>query len=155
MKIRFYWVFLVALTLFGWRAESQIYDTNNVVVQTFVGSGFYGYYDGQGVQTMFNFPSQVVADSHSNLFVLDNANNAIRKVTPVGTVSTFTNNYLLGYGYVLGGMAIDHSNKLWIAVNSGSQYGVSIFTLNTAVTNGNAENRGGTPTQSSKQPLSW
>ena len=42
---------------------AQIYDTNNVVVQTFAGSGFSGYVDGKGVQTMFNNPSQVVADS--------------------------------------------------------------------------------------------
>jgi hypothetical protein len=26
-----------------WQAEAQIYDTNNDVVQTFAGSGFYGY----------------------------------------------------------------------------------------------------------------
>src|SRR4026207_1584976 len=68
---------------------AQNYDTNNPVVQTFVGSGFYGYLDGQGTQTMFNSPSAVVSDSSSNLFVLDNFNYRIRKVTPNGTVSTF------------------------------------------------------------------
>ena len=50
-------------------AGAQIYDTNNVVVQTFAGSGFAGYLDGQGTQTMFNNPNVIVADSHSNLFV--------------------------------------------------------------------------------------
>src|SRR3989442_15295483 len=70
-------------------AFAQSYDTNNPVVQTFVGSGFYGYLDGQGTQTMFNNPSAVGADSSSNLFVLDNSNYRIRKVTPDGTVSTF------------------------------------------------------------------
>ena len=30
------------------RATAQIYDTNDEVVQTFVGSGFYGYLDGNG-----------------------------------------------------------------------------------------------------------
>src|SRR5215203_241573 len=56
----------------------QNYDTNNPVVQTFVGSGFYGYLDGQGTQTMFNNPVAVVADSSSNLFVLDTGNGRIR-----------------------------------------------------------------------------
>src|SRR6058998_1723052 len=68
---------------------AQNYDTNNPVVQTFVGSGFYGYLDGQGTQTMFNSPSAVVSDSASNLFILDNYNYRVRKVTPDGTVSTF------------------------------------------------------------------
>src|SRR5262252_139177 len=60
-------------------AQAQNYDTNNPFVQTFVGSGFYGYLDGQGTQTMFNNPSAVVADSSSNLFVLDISNYRIRK----------------------------------------------------------------------------
>src|SRR5438445_11129471 len=80
---------------------AQNYDTNNPVVQTFVGSGFYGYLDGQGTQTMFNNPSAVVSDSSSNLFVLDNGNSRIRKVTPNGTVSTFAGGgggALPGYG---------------------------------------------------------
>lgn len=34
------------------RAGAQNYDTNNVVVQTFAGSGFSGYVDGVGQQTV-------------------------------------------------------------------------------------------------------
>src|SRR5882724_11165464 len=81
-------LFAVAGTL-ALQAGAQIYDTNNEVVQTLVGSQFSGYYDGQGVLTMFNNPSKVVADSSGNLFVLDNGNHRIRKVTPGGAVSTF------------------------------------------------------------------
>src|SRR2546427_2885978 len=108
-------------------AFAQNYDTNNPVVQTFVGSGFYGYLDGQGTQTMFNNPSAVVADSSSNLFVLDNSNYRVRKVTPDGTVSTFAGGGaggLPGYGtngslsaYTLGGrstVAIYGANPRWI-----------------------------------------
>ncbi len=74
-----------------WQVKAQIYDTNNVVVQTFAGSGFSGYVGGQGTQTMFNNPSAVVADTSSNLFVLDTYqyNARIRKITPSGEVSTF------------------------------------------------------------------
>jgi len=72
-----------------WQTEAQIYDTNNDIVQTLAGSGFSGYVDGVGLLTMFHNPSQIVADSQSNLFVLDVNNSRIRKITPDGTVSTF------------------------------------------------------------------
>jgi hypothetical protein len=58
-------------------------------VQTFAGSGFSGLVDGVGQQTMFNNPQGVVADTTSNLFILDSGNSRIRKITPDGTVSTF------------------------------------------------------------------
>src|SRR6266436_1058786 len=103
------------------RGLAQNYDTNNVVVQTFAGSGFYGYFDGKGTQTMFNGPSAVVADSLGNLFVADSNNGRIRRITPDGTVSTFVGggNSQTGYGtnvylyFFLGHMFIDHSNVLW------------------------------------------
>src|SRR5258708_18756363 len=102
------------------RALAQNYDTNNVVVQTFAGSGFYGYFDGKGTQTMFNNPSAVVADSSGNLFVADTGNGRIRKITPDGTVTTLAGGGSLATGYgtnvylalPLGTMFIDHSNGL-------------------------------------------
>src|SRR5437016_11777985 len=101
MKSRFLLLTLVTVAASLSYAVAQNYDTNNPVVQTFVGSGFYGYLDGQGTQTMFNNPSAVVADTSSDLFVLDNTNCRIRKVTPDGTVSTFVRGgagRLRGYG---------------------------------------------------------
>src|SRR5713226_10023578 len=81
------------------RALAQNYDTNNVVVQTFAGSGFYGYFDGKGTQTMFSGPYSVVADSSGNLFVSDQGNSRIRKITPDGTVSTFAGGGTQPTGY--------------------------------------------------------
>ena len=106
-----------------WQAEAQIYDANNDVVHTFAGSGFSGYQDGQGTQTMFNAPMAIVADTSSNLFVVDYYNSRVRRITPDGTVSTFLGGgvgNLPGYGtnVWLGNlsrpMAIDHSNTLWL-----------------------------------------
>ena len=108
------------------QAKAQIYDTNGDYVQTFAGSGFSGYVDGIGQQTMFAFPSKVAADSSGNLFVLDVANTRIRKITPNGTVSTFVGGgtgSLPGYGtnisldsYIYGtyagSMIFDRSNTL-------------------------------------------
>jgi sugar lactone lactonase YvrE len=104
------------------RVQAQIYDTNNPVVETFAGSGFYGYYDGQGVFTMFNSPTAIVSDSSSNLFVLDLQNSLIRKITPDATVSTYFN--LSPYSAVAP-MTIDHSNALYIATQQGSLVRVS------------------------------
>jgi mucin-19 len=99
------------------QSRAQTYDTNNVVVQTFAGSGFSGYVDGIGQQTMFNNPKGVVGDSLSNLFVLDTGNLRIRKITPDGTVSTFAGGDPGGFlGAIASAqsMAIDHSDTLWI-----------------------------------------
>ena len=116
---------LAIAEVFGWQAAAQNYDTNGDFVQTFAGSGFSGYVDGVGQQTMFNDPSAIVSDTSSNLFVLDNGNFRIRKITPDGTVSTFAGggNSTTGYGTnvslnyeYFGSMAIDHSNALWMTV---------------------------------------
>jgi len=116
MKLKFILAALCGLSV--WQTEAQIYDTNNVVVQTFAGSGFSGYVDGLGQQTMFNNPKGIVADTSSNLFVFDAGNSRIRKITPDGTVSTFVYG---NPGGPLSGLAsassiaIDHANNLWIA----------------------------------------
>ena len=106
---------------FGWRVEAQTYDTNNVVVSTFAGSGFSGYVDGVGVNTMFNNPSAIVADSSSNLFVWDSGNSRVRKITPDGSVSTFAQ---ISY-YTIGSMTIDHLNALWLSAHDPSSGGSS------------------------------
>ena len=111
-------------------AAAQNYETNNVSVQTFVGSGFYGHLDGQGVLTMFNFPSALAVDSASNMFILDSSNYRIRRATPAGAVSTFVGGgqaSVPGYGtnvsltsYNFSGMTIDHANTLWVVTAYGS-----------------------------------
>lgn len=98
MKLKFL-IGLGIVALFGWRAEAQIYDTNGAYVQTFVGSGFSGYVDGVGQNTMFNHPSSVTVDSLGTLYVWDSGNYRFRKVTPDGTVTTFVGGGLYDTGY--------------------------------------------------------
>lgn len=108
-----------AIGIYGCSSKAQTYDTNSVVVQTFAGSGFAGYVDGQGALTMFNQPNAIVADSHNNLFVWDSGNRRIRKIAPDSTVSTFVGgganaigvgtNVSLSYSH---GFAIDHSDTI-------------------------------------------
>jgi ABC-type transport system involved in multi-copper enzyme maturation permease subunit len=45
--------------------------------------------DGVGSAARFASPTGVVADSRGNLFIVDEADSVIRKVTPAGEVSTF------------------------------------------------------------------
>jgi hypothetical protein len=121
MKLVFIFVLITMAGTIGFQAEGQVFDTNNVVVQTFAGSGFSGYVDGVGQQTMFNSPATIVSDTLGNLFVYDYYNTRIRKITPDGTVSTFaggggslpgqgTNAYLPSAET----LTIDHSNNLYL-----------------------------------------
>lgn len=58
------------------------------VVNTVAG-GSYGSADGTGKAASFKYPGGITIDSSGNLYVADTYNNAIRKITPAGVVSTF------------------------------------------------------------------
>jgi len=58
-------------------------------VTTFAGTlGVAGSADGQSTQAQFNQPAGIAIDNRGNLFVTDQANHNIRKITPDGMVST-------------------------------------------------------------------
>jgi len=58
------------------------------VVTTFAGAGKAGKVDGVDSTAQFDFPQDLVADDEGNIFVVDMANNVIRKIKD-GKVSTF------------------------------------------------------------------
>jgi sugar lactone lactonase YvrE len=63
--------------------------TSAGVVTTLAGSlRCTGHTDGTGSMARFRFPSGVAVDSAGNLFVADEGNGAVRKVTPAGAVTT-------------------------------------------------------------------
>ena len=67
--------------------------TSAGVVTTLAGwPGHSGANDGSGTNAQFNGPIGVTIDGTSNLFVADSGNNAVRKVTSAGLVSTFAGN---------------------------------------------------------------
>jgi sugar lactone lactonase YvrE len=61
-----------------------------------------GYVDGPGASAMFNYPIAIGIDSLDNLYVSDVNNNALRKIAPNGTVSTFWNgaSFCGGHPYI-------------------------------------------------------
>lgn len=59
------------------------------VVSTFAGDGTAGFLDGNGTSAKFNHPTAVVFDPVGNMFVVDQKNQVIRKITPAGDVTIF------------------------------------------------------------------
>jgi hypothetical protein len=118
MKLKILIVLTAIVTMLGWQAKAQNYDTNGDYVQTFAGSGFSGDVNGVGVQTMFNNPNIIVSDSHSNLFVWDSGNYKVKKVAPDGTVSTFATIS----GVSVQSMAIGSNDAIWLLSASHNFY---------------------------------
>ncbi|MHA4809015.1 IPT/TIG domain-containing protein [Flavitalea flava] len=67
------------------------------VVTTFAGDGHSGYKDAPGTEAEFNYPSGIALDGSGNVYVADESNNMIRKITPAGMVSTLAGNLNSGH----------------------------------------------------------
>ncbi|WP_091152189.1 T9SS type B sorting domain-containing protein [Mucilaginibacter pineti] len=63
--------------------------TPSNIVTTLAGNGSIGSDDGVGLAAYFHQPLDVTVDADGNVFVADIDNNAIRKITPGGVVTTF------------------------------------------------------------------
>jgi sugar lactone lactonase YvrE len=90
-------------------------DSNNLRIRkvdpagdviTVAGNGDHGYRDGTGGANgtaEFDNPTGVAVDAQGNVFVADWMNNRIRKIDPLGNVTTLAGNGLEGYADGTGG----------------------------------------------------
>jgi streptogramin lyase len=95
------------------------------LVSTIAGkTGTTGLVDGADTTVRFNLPESLAVDANGNIYVADNGNNAIRKITPAGVVSTLAGNGAAGNANGTGksatfnspfGIAVDLAGNVYVA----------------------------------------
>lgn len=70
--------------------------TPDGVVTTIAGQGSAGLVNGIGVQARFHAPKALKVDGNGDLYVADQSNQAIRRISPNGTVTTLAGNGTIG-----------------------------------------------------------
>ena len=93
------------------------------VVTTLAGGSTSGSSNGTGAAASFQLPTGAVVDSSGNIFIAELGNDLIRKITPLGVVTTFAGGVqgnLDGTGasakfYAPSALAIDAADNLYVA----------------------------------------
>jgi len=125
---QFYTVGTAITTLSPTNSGGAITAATYTQVTTFAGStaGTSGTTNATGTSARFNNPSNIVTDASGNLYIADNGNNEIRKITPAGVVTTFAGSTAGFSGFTNatgtaarfngpGGLAIDGSGNLYVS----------------------------------------
>ena len=94
------------------------------VVSTMAGSGGAGFVDGPAATAQFLFPFGVTVDLSDNVYVGDQFNHSIRKITPAGVVSTLAGSGVAGFAEGSGisaqfngprAVTVDSSGNVYVA----------------------------------------
>jgi len=121
MKIKNLVILWILLNLsFLW---SQSYE-EKISVETYAGSGFEGFKDGNALEARFKSPNGLAVDGEGNVYVADSKNHRIRKITTDGKVITIAGTGLAGNSVGKGtqsrlnwpaGVAVDKNGNVYIA----------------------------------------
>lgn len=120
-------------------------------------AGYSGRADGVGSAARFSGPAGVAVDASGNVYVADGGNNVIRKVSPVGVVSTFAGSGVAGSAdgvamsasfNIPSGVAVDNAGNVYVAdsrnftIRKITQAGVVTTLAGTAGVRGSADGTG-------------
>ncbi|MFN8273556.1 MAG: T9SS type A sorting domain-containing protein [Flavobacteriaceae bacterium] len=98
--------------------------TPNGNVTTIAGNGEDGNTDGSALESSFSYPVGVVTDASGNIFIADQNNHKIRKISTDGNVTTFAGSGIAGFADGTAatakfngptGITIDDLNNLYVA----------------------------------------
>ena len=125
--------------------------TSSGVVTTFAGSGLEGSIDGIGTTASFDRPGGVAVDNSGNVYVADQNNNKIRKITAAGVVSTLAGNGYTSLFYYPKGITVDDNGNVYVAdyVNHRIKKVSPSGTVSTIAGSGSSGNVDGTGTAAS------
>ncbi len=109
------------------------------MVTTVAGSaGLAGFADGTGAEARFNGPVALATDGNGNLFVSDQGNRRIRRVTPLGQVTTIAGSGAIGstngqgdgasFSGPNGLVASADGNRIYVANRTGHNVRLVAFT---------------------------
>jgi len=103
--------------------EIRKIDLATGAVSTFAGSTTPGFVDGTGTAASFHYPKGVKLDRNGNFYIADFNNNAIRKITPAGVVTTLAGSATAGSADGVGsaasfnhpkGIAVDTNGNVYV-----------------------------------------
>lgn len=125
-KVRLTLFGLLLVTAFSCKKSQKIEvkKPTDTIVSTLAGAGNPSFLDGTGLNTSFNYPQKIVTDASGNIYVADQKNHRIRKVTAQGVVTTIAGNGNQGNADGQGadaqfnqpiGITVDGNGNLYIA----------------------------------------